>query len=236
MTILFWDIDGTLLTTGRAGIHAWEDAYREVGGRALDLTSIRTDGLTDHQVAQLILREAGTEETPDIVHRMVAVYERELPGRLHVRKGRCLDNVRDVLDHLRANRPDVKSLLLTGNTSAGARAKLTHYELAGFFEAGAFSEDTGPRSAIATRAAAIAAAGRHATSSDRLFVIGDTPHDIHAGAAIGARTIALATGGYSAQELSVHAPWVVLDCLPSPALFERLIDSPEAVSGTSVVE
>ena len=29
MLALCWDIDGTLLTTGRAGIFAWEDAVRE---------------------------------------------------------------------------------------------------------------------------------------------------------------------------------------------------------------
>ena len=33
-TVIFWDIDGTLLTTARAGIHAWEDAVAERTGKA----------------------------------------------------------------------------------------------------------------------------------------------------------------------------------------------------------
>jgi len=42
MTILFWDIDGTLITTGKAGVPAWEQAIREVTGREFDLTSVGT--------------------------------------------------------------------------------------------------------------------------------------------------------------------------------------------------
>ena len=51
MTILFWDIDGTLLTTGRAGAPAWEAAVKAVTGRDFQLSSIRVPGLTDFQIA-----------------------------------------------------------------------------------------------------------------------------------------------------------------------------------------
>ena len=37
MTVLFWDIDGTLLTTAKAGVFAWEDAVRELTGREFEL-------------------------------------------------------------------------------------------------------------------------------------------------------------------------------------------------------
>jgi phosphoglycolate phosphatase-like HAD superfamily hydrolase len=51
MTILFWDIDGTLLTTGKAGVPAWEAAVRETTGKDFQLSSIRIPGLTDFQIA-----------------------------------------------------------------------------------------------------------------------------------------------------------------------------------------
>ena len=51
MTILFWDIDGTLLTTGKAGVPAWEAAVRETTGKEFQLSSIRVPGLTDYQIA-----------------------------------------------------------------------------------------------------------------------------------------------------------------------------------------
>ena len=90
----------------------------------------------------------------------------------------------------------MRSYLLTGNTRAGARAKLTHYDLLQYFPDGAFAEDQGSRSSIATRALELA---RRAgpVAAERIFVIGDTPHDIECAASIDARTIAVATGGYT---------------------------------------
>ena len=54
-TFLFWDIDGTLLTTGRAGIFAWEDAASEMAGRRIDLQRLQTAGLTDFAIGARIL-------------------------------------------------------------------------------------------------------------------------------------------------------------------------------------
>jgi phosphoglycolate phosphatase len=131
--------------------------------------------------------------------------------------------VREILEQS-ASRPDVRSYLLTGNTRGGARAKLSHYDLWKYFPDGAFAEDTGERASIAARAVELA---RRAgpLSDERLFVIGDTPHDVHAANAIGALTIAVATGGYSREELEPHRPWRVLDELPEPGEFLRLLDA-----------
>jgi phosphoglycolate phosphatase-like HAD superfamily hydrolase len=57
-------------------------------------------------------------------------------------------------------------------------------------------------------------------------VIGDTPHDVDCANAIGARTIAVATGGYSRAELLSHRPWRVFDVLPGADEFERLVREP----------
>ena len=65
---LFWDIDGTLLTTARAGIRAWEDAVTQVAGRQVDLADFPTAGLTDRAIARDLLRLAGVE--PDDVARI----------------------------------------------------------------------------------------------------------------------------------------------------------------------
>ena len=94
MIVVFWDIDGTLLTTARAGIFAWEDACREVTGHALDFQALKTDGLTDHQVALKIFEQAGRVPTPETLARIVEIYESRLPDRLHMRQGRVLEQVR----------------------------------------------------------------------------------------------------------------------------------------------
>jgi phosphoglycolate phosphatase-like HAD superfamily hydrolase len=118
----------------------------------------------------------------------------------------------------------VLSLLLTGNTPAGAAVKLRHYGLDGHFDAGAFCVGTGPRDDIARAAVELARERLGADPDpDRTFVIGDTPHDISCARAIGARCLAVATGVYSRDELASHAPWRAFDELPPPAKLRTLI-------------
>lgn len=225
MIVLFWDIDGTLLTTARAGVLAWEASVRELTDRSFDLSIIRTAGLTDYQIALRTLETLGVETTVENVGRLLRRYEELLPGSLPRRNGRVLDNVREILEHLRTHRPDVRSYLLTGNTRAGAAAKLGYYGLSEFFSDGAFAEDTGARSTIAARALELARdAGP--VGDETIFVVGDTPHDIECAKAIGGKTIAVATGGYSLEELRLHLPWRLFATLPPPAEFVRLLEAP----------
>lgn len=220
MTI-FWDIDGTLLTTARAGAVAWEAAVRELTGRPFDLSAIRIAGLTDYQIAVEVLAALGIEVDAARVESLVRGYEERLPDSLPARDGRVLPNVREILEHLRGQ-PGVHSYLLTGNTRQGARAKLTYYGLIEFFSGGAFAEDTGDRESIARRGLALARRGGP-VADDALFVIGDTPHDIRCANAIGARTVAVATGGYTVEELQPHRPWRIVPELPVPEAFFDLL-------------
>jgi phosphoglycolate phosphatase-like HAD superfamily hydrolase len=229
--IVFWDIDGTLLTTGKAGVPAWEAAVREVTGKDFELSYIRVPALTDFQIAARTFELLGIPAEADVIARMVRGYEDRLPASLPLKQGRVLPNVREILEALRV-RTDVRSYLLTGNTRRGARAKLTHYDLFKYFPDGAFAEDQGDRASIATRALELAR--RHGpVNADQIFVIGDTPHDIECAAAIDARTIAVATGGYTVEELSAHHPWRVFDELPPPPGFLKLIDVVPAPDGAS---
>ncbi len=221
VTVLFWDIDGTLLTTGKAGVPAWEMAVKETTGRDFALSSIRIAGLSDYQIAVRTFELLGVEPGEERLRQMVRRYEELLPQTLPSRAGRVLPNVREILEAVHG-RPDVRSYLLTGNTRGGAKAKLTHYGLMQYFPDGAFAEDMGDRPSIAARALELA---RRAgpLDAERLFVIGDTPHDIHAANAIGASTIAVATGGYTIAELEAHHPWRTLPALPAPDQFAALI-------------
>jgi phosphoglycolate phosphatase-like HAD superfamily hydrolase len=229
MTILFWDIDGTLITTGRAGMFAWNDSVRELTGREFDLaTELRTAGMTDYQIAVQTFETVGLHPDPGLIDRLVRRYEELLPASLPRRNGYVFPNVREILEHLR-DRPDVRSYLLTGNTRGGARAKLTYYGLMEFFPDGAFAEDIADRATIARRALELA---RRAgpVADDGVFVVGDTPHDIACANAIGARTIAVATGGYTLEELAPHSPWRMFSELPAPEDFVALIDGTDPPS------
>ena len=223
MIILFWDIDGTLLTTGKAGVPAWETAVRDVTGRDFQLSAIRIAGLSDYLIAVRAFELLGIEASSEQIDRLVQRYESLLDVTLPQRQGRVLPNVREILEES-ASRTDVRSYLLTGNTRGGARAKLSHYDLWKYFPDGAFAEDTGERASIAARAVELARRSGP-ISDERLIVIGDTPHDVHAANAIGALTIAVATGGYSRDELEPHRPWRVFDELPEAVEFLKLIDA-----------
>ena len=217
MIALFWDIDGTLLTTGRAGVFALEDALEEVFGVRFDLMAERLPtGLTEHQIADAVFALAGVEADAAQTERFIRVYESRLPASLPRREGRVLPGVREILQDL-ASHVGVVSFLLTGNTPAGAQAKLEHYDLDGFFTDGAYCIGPGPRADIARRAVELA------PSAEERYVIGDTPHDIEAAKAIGARSIALATGGFTVTELESHEPWRALETLPPPAEFRALL-------------
>lgn len=228
MIVLFWDIDGTLLTTGKAGVPAWEAAVREVTGKDFQLSSIRVPGLTDYQIAVKTFELLDFTGDEQALRLMVRRYEEMLPDYLPLKQGRVLPNVREILESIR-DRTDVRSYLLTGNTRGGARAKLTHYDLFKYFPDGAFAEDTQARSTIAARALELAKrAGPIA--EERIFVIGDTPHDIECANAIDARTIAVGTGGYSITELEAHHPWRIFEELPSPGAFLDLIGAGDYVT------
>jgi len=226
--VLFWDIDGTLLTTKRAGVFALEEAAREACGTSPDFGALQTAGLTDHEVATVAIEACGGDPSAETVAAFLATYERYLPDRLGWRDGSALPGVAAILDDLEGD-TDVVSLLLTGNTPAGAQAKLEHFGLARYFSGGAFCHAGEDRIAIATRARALAAERLgHEPHPEDTYVIGDTPHDIRCGKHIGARTIAVATGGYSAEELGEHDPWKLLEELPPPTEFRRLLSATAA--------
>jgi phosphoglycolate phosphatase len=225
-TYVFWDIDGTLLTTGRSGIKAFEDALREVAGVTRDLTAFPTSGLTDCMIARKLLLECGVEPDPDTERRLLAAYAARLPECLSVRLGHALPGVVEVLDALRM-RDDVVIALLTGNLEAAAWAKLDRYGLGGYFTAGGFANDGYERAEIGRAALhrsgidvdTVAAAGD-------VYLVGDSPYDVACANALGLRMIAVATGVHTAEELSQGYPWWLLDRLPSPTEFLTKIGLP----------
>ena len=100
MIVLFWDIDGTLLTTGKAGVPAWEEAVKEVVGHDFQLSEFRIAGLTDYQIAVRTFELLGVDVNDDQIRRMVKRYEELLPEALPLKQGRVLPNVREILDRL----------------------------------------------------------------------------------------------------------------------------------------
>ena len=74
MTVLFWDIDGTLLTTAKGGMFAWDDAVKEITGRDFQLQTLRIPGMTDYQIAAKTCELLGLERSEELAHRLVGRY------------------------------------------------------------------------------------------------------------------------------------------------------------------
>jgi phosphoglycolate phosphatase len=216
-TYVFWDIDGTLIRTGGAGLRAWEQAIAEVLGRRDGLAGIDTSGVSDAEIAVAACHAAGVDAAGTAA-RLLGALERLLPAELRASGGRVLPNVRENLEALSG-----LELEATHGGDVPGQEHVDHvvasFDLWRFFDAGgAFSVEGADRAAIARRARALA--GQHAggeLAGEQMVVIGDTPHDVACGKAIGARTVAVATGRvYSLADLERAEPWRAFEALPEP--------------------
>lgn len=211
--LLLWDIDGTLLRTGGAGQRAIVRATAEQFGEDGNLEGVEIAGRTDIGIAQQILRKYGATINDDSVASFLDQYLRFLAEELPLREGRILPGVLELLQRS-AQQPDTTLGLLTGNLERGAKLKLEHYQLWHFFAFGAFSDDHHDRNALGAFAVSRALAGTGIKfGGAQVDVIGDTGHDIACGKAIGARTVAVATGSWSREELAEHEPDFLFDDL-----------------------
>lgn len=211
-TLLLFDIDGTLLKSGGCGERALRLAARDYFGVEDDLRDIEIAGRTDTAIARQLLRKYGRPETGDAILAMLDRYLVHLPFLLRESSGSLLPGVRELLAMLKP-RADVVLALLTGNLARGAEHKLGHYGVWHYFEFGAFADDHHERDKLGPFALARAAERGHVASASRTFVIGDTPHDISCARAIGARVVAVATGGFTREGLAMYTPDVLLDDL-----------------------
>jgi phosphoglycolate phosphatase-like HAD superfamily hydrolase len=209
--LFLFDIDGTLITSGGAGEAALVGAMRTRFGVEEDFRGIVLAGSTDSVIARALLEKHGLAATPENIAGLLDSYLHELAGRMPAHSGRVLPGMLAVLDALTAS-PDAVVALLTGNLVRGAQIKLRHYGIWDYFEFGAFADDHHDRNELGKFAGA-RAVEKHGCEfpPGQIFVIGDTPKDIECGRAIGARTVAVATGIHSRDELAAHAPDFLFD-------------------------
>ena len=204
--LLLFDIDGTLITSGGAGEQALKDAMSARFGVVEDLQGVSLAGSTDANIAVQLLRRHGLDPEPENIAALLDEYLTHLPSRMTERNGFLMPGIISLLEELHT-KPEAVLGLLTGNVERGAKIKLTHYGVWHFFEFGAYADDHHDRNELGKFAQARAFA-KHGEEfpPERIYVIGDTPRDIECGRAIGAQTVAIATGQYSLEELSVYKP------------------------------
>jgi phosphoglycolate phosphatase-like HAD superfamily hydrolase len=215
-SLLLFDIDGTLVLTGRAGVRAMEATFLGLFGVADAFAGVSMGGRTDSWLVSQALARHGIADTPDVHARFREAYLPRLAheiGQPGTGTKAVMPGVAPLLEAA-ASHPLLHLALLTGNYRAAAQVKLEHFGLWDYFSFGAFSDDAADRNALVPIAQARGeAAGLARDAYARVVVIGDTPHDIACAAAAGARSIAVATGGHTTAELSAAGADVVLDDL-----------------------
>ncbi len=188
-------------------------AFDELFGVPNALQDISVAGRTDASILNDLAAAHGiSADSPDLP-RFHDVYVRHLATELDKpgvsRKG-LMPGVRELLDAL-APRDNVYLALLTGNYEAGARLKLEYFDLWRYFPCGAFGDDAPHRNVLVPKALTrVAACGGPLFAAADTLVVGDTPLDVGCAAHVGARSLAVATGSHSVDELRAAGADVVL--------------------------
>jgi phosphoglycolate phosphatase len=189
-------------------------AFEEIFSILNAFQGIEMPGRTDSWILSDAAAAHGVTSADDLA-RFREVYlghlrsELEHPGP---RKG-VMPGVRPLLDVLAA-RDDVYLALLTGNYEDAARAKLEYFDLWRYFHCGAFGDVAPNRNGLLPKAmATIRACGGPEVAPSQVTVVGDTPLDVECAATSGARSLAVATGGYDADALRAAGADVVMEDL-----------------------
>jgi len=215
-TLVLFDIDGTLIQSGRAGVRGMNRAFDRLYGQPAALDGIPIAGRCDRVIVLDAMRGFGLEPSDEEILRFRDVYfealGEEIGRKVELPSG-VLPGVHDLLARLET-RDDVVVALLTGNFAGGARIKLGHFKLWPRFRFGAFGDDHVDRRELMPVALTLARAeGIAIDDPERVVVIGDTPLDVDCAHAHGARALAVATGGYDETALQATGANLVVRTL-----------------------
>ncbi len=224
VTLILFDIDGTLLSAKGAGSRALTRALFHHYGVENALDGLRLDGKTDPLIVREALQKKGFEHrfegalNADFRSVYAAFLREELQRCIEFR---VLPGVVELLAWIRqSNRFQIG--LATGNVEEGAWLKVEKACLQTSFAFGGFGSDAENRTQVVLKAIERARALGDSRSS-RVIVVGDTPRDILHGREAGAETVAVATGHYSLPELRGHNPTLAVESLhPVPSLLHFL--------------
>jgi phosphoglycolate phosphatase len=214
--LLLFDIDGTLLSAGRAARESVLAALESVYGWKADPEAPRRgrydfSGKTDPQIVrELVMEELGREQCEAGLERALTLYLEQLRRRLTPEAVVPKPGIPQLLRRL-SGEPRVTMGLLTGNLEAGARLKLDPPGFNAYFPFGAFGSDSPDRYRLPPLAVERARlhSGLEFTGKS-IVVIGDSIHDVACGRPLNVRAVAVATGPTPAELLAAERPDALL--------------------------
>ncbi len=222
-TVLLFDIDGTLVSSGGAGRRAMERAFAELYGSAAPLR-FTFAGMTDRGIVRTGLDASDATITEAAIDAVIERYLALLPAEVQGASDYAtLPGVTDLLCALTDWR-HIAVGLGTGNVERGARIKLAPVQLNDHFAFGGFGCDHEARERLIAAGITRGAARLHKEPGDcRVVVVGDTPRDVQAALANSAECIGVATGRYSVSELAAAGATVACENLCATAAWTALL-------------
>lgn len=221
-TVFLFDIDGTILDARGAGRRAMQAGFESIcPGCGSAMEAVRFSGMTDPGIARAALTNAGQPADEAQIQRVVRAYLERVELELRSIPPTVYEGAQVAIDLAHAQ-PRAAVGLGTGNHVDGARHKLAPVGLWDSFSFGGFGSDAEIRSDMLAvgRDRGLAQLG---TAEARVIIIGDTPRDVEAAAAIGALCLAVTTGSHDAESLREAGADRVVDRLDRPEALEFLV-------------
>lgn len=226
--LVLFDIDGTLLKTGTINRRVLSEALIRVYGTDGNTEEHDFSGKMDGAIIYEVLEHAGMERRAidEKFNAAKAAYielfrQKSTPSDITL-----LEGIPELLEHLSSNN-EVLLGLLTGNFEESGRHKLKLPGIDSYFSFGAFADDARSRNDLPPIAVerAFRLTGKNFSSTE-IVIIGDTEHDIRCARALEARSIAVATGNFTIQDLAAHSPGALFQNLASTGEVIREILAP----------
>jgi phosphoglycolate phosphatase-like HAD superfamily hydrolase len=225
-TVLLFDIDGTLVTTGGAGRRAMELAFERLYQRPDACGSFKMSGMTDRAIVRKGLKMIDVLPSEPAIDALIAAYVAALHEEIPKVKDsdyRLHPGMREAVEAA-LERAGFAVGLGTGNVRPGAKVKLERVRLYDQFGFGGFGCDAEDRTEL-IRHGALQGAQRlgQPLEACRVVVIGDTPKDVEAAKGIGASCIGVGTGSFSAEELRAAGAEFAFDDFSAPGALHALL-------------
>ncbi len=208
MKLFLFDLDGTLVSTGGAGLRALDKAFFKVYGVPDSVRNLNPCGKTDPAIFREMIRMyLERDMNPSDLENLSSTYLSFLQSEVDAsHRKEVLKGVTEFLDHL-SQRKDILMALGTGNLETGARIKLAPLDLNKYFSLGGFGSDAEERSEVLQhgRRRAEKMLSRKFDESS-VYVIGDTVLDVAAARRAGFQAVAVASGAFSSEILAESKP------------------------------